>query len=369
MNDYKGLESPLAYFGGKNWFLKYLPEYTPRHKVCVETCGGSGALILAKEPSLNDVLNDLDEGVYNFWKVVRDPIKMRQLRDMLGATPYSRRQHAECKRNWWKYPDDVSRAWGWFVAIRQSRNNVPGYWSRQTSAKIPTNISQWFTGINRVNLNLCDRLLEIQLENQHIIDIIKYFDSPDTWFIIDPPYVWVTRGKTRYPVDMTDAEHLALVSLLLKVKGMVLLFGKENPLYQPLEQMGWLREEKEKSKSSVHLPKPTENGSRAKSPIEIESIWLSPNLVEALGKAPPKVSKNVPSPLPPPWSTSLNVIFAFRNPRFLSAGMEQSHRNHLGKGASFEREAENRRRSIDLLNTHSRRQPDEWTETEGEIWL
>jgi len=315
MKDYKGLESPLAYFGGKNWFIKYLPEYTPPHKICVETCGGSGALMLAKEPSRNDVLNDVDEGVYNFWKVVRDPIKLRQLRDMLEATPCSRQQHKECKQNWKKYPDDVSRAWGWFVAIRQSRDGLPGSWSRETTAQrtFPSNVSKWFTGIDRITLELCQRLLGVQLENQDILKLVPYFDSPDTWFIIDHPYVWVTRGKTRYPVDMTDAEHLALVSLLLKVKGMVLLFGKANPLYQPLEQMGWLREEKEKPKYSVHLPKPTENGSGHKRPIETESIWLSPNLVAALGKAPPKVNRNLVSPLLSPSTSTLKVIITPKN--------------------------------------------------------
>jgi hypothetical protein len=111
---------------------------------------------------------------------------------------------------------------------------------------------------------------------------------------------------------MKNSEHLQLVSLLLKVKGMVLLFGRPNPIYQPLEQKGWLRED---LRVKGRVAKPSNDRLPEQVDEPEESVWLSPNLVAALGKAPPKVrNKSIP-PLPSPSSLSSKILSTARNKR------------------------------------------------------
>jgi len=314
MEDYKKLDSPLDYYGGKNWFLKYWPKYTPPHKVYAELCGGSGKLLLAKPPCPIEIFNDKDEFVYNFFKVLRDPIKSRRLKELLELTSYGRQEYEECKKIQKESPDDVERARAWFVRVRQAREASPeAGWSRETkpgTRKLSGNVSRWLTGIDRIVPEICERLKLVQIENRSILDLLPALDSRDTFFPIDTPYVWSTRSHARYPVDMTDAEHLQLVSLLRKVKGMVLLFGRPNSIYQPLEQDGWLREDlREKNRVS----KPSDDRLPGEESEPEESVWLSPNLLAALGKAPPKVTKSLVSPLPSPCSPSLKIISKAKN--------------------------------------------------------
>jgi DNA adenine methylase len=297
MEDYKRLDSPLDYYGGKNWFLKYWPEYIPPHKVYAELCSGSGILLLAKPPCPIEILNDKDELVYNYFKVLRDPIKSRRLKELLELTQYSRQEYEECKKIQKESPDDVERARAWFVRVRQARQASPDAgWSRETkpgTRKLSSNVSRYLTGIDRIIPEICERLKLVQIENQSILKLLPAFDSSETFFPIDTPYVWSTRSHARYPVDMKNPEHLQLVSLLRKVKGMVLLFGRPNPIYQPLEQEGWLREDLR----------------------EEDCVWLSPNLLAALGKAPPKVRKILDPPTISLLSSAPSILITQDNQR------------------------------------------------------
>jgi len=315
MEDYKGVKSPLDYYGGKNWFLKYWPKYIPPHTVYAELCGGSGKLLLAKPPCPIEIFNDKDELVYNFFKVLRDPIKSRRLKELLELTQYSRQEYEECKKIQKESPDDVERARAWFVRIRQAREASPeAGWSRETkpgARKLSSNVSRWLTGIDRIIPEICERLKLVQIENQSILKLLPAFDSRETFFPIDTPYVWSTRSHARYPVDMKNPEHLQLVSLLLKVKGMVLLFGRPNPIYQPLEQEGWLRED---PREKDRVAKPSDDRLPEEEHEPEDHVWLSPNLVEALGKAPPKASKKLISPLLSPSSPSSKISITVKNP-------------------------------------------------------
>ncbi len=72
--------------------------------------------------------------------------------------------------------------------------------------------------------------------------MIRYWDSRDTVFYLDPPYVASTRvDKAVYSHECDDSHHRALVDLLLDIQGQAMLSRYDNPLYAPLEQAGWER--------------------------------------------------------------------------------------------------------------------------------
>ncbi len=69
---------------------------------------------------------------------------------------------------------------------------------------------------------IAERLLRVQIENRPACDVIRLYDSPQTLFYCDPPYVHQTRGDAKaYKYEMSDAQHAELALLLNRVKGKV----------------------------------------------------------------------------------------------------------------------------------------------------
>jgi DNA adenine methylase len=82
-------------------------------------------------------------------------------------------------------------------------------------------ISRWLGAIEDLP-QIAERLLRVQIENRPASDVIRLYDSPDTLFYCDPPYVHDTRGDAKaYGYEMTNQEHADLAQLLNKVHGMV----------------------------------------------------------------------------------------------------------------------------------------------------
>lgn len=98
---------------------KLLPLIPP-HKIYVEVFGGGASLLFAKEPSPVEVYNDLDSGLVNFFRVLRDPGKFEKFYRKVCFTPYSREEYCFCRDTWGECKDDVERAYRWFVVARMS---------------------------------------------------------------------------------------------------------------------------------------------------------------------------------------------------------------------------------------------------------
>ncbi|GIV04486.1 MAG: hypothetical protein KatS3mg016_0061 [Fimbriimonadales bacterium] len=86
-------------------------------------------------------------------------------------------------------------------------------------------ISRWFGGIEAL-FHIADRLLRVQIEHLDALEVIRKYDSEQTLFYCDPPYVHQTRGDVRaYAYEMTDDAHRQLAELLHSVKGKVAISG------------------------------------------------------------------------------------------------------------------------------------------------
>src|SRR5262249_42030746 len=77
------------------------------------------------------------------------------------------------------------------------------------------------------------RLASVQIDHRDFEAVIRSYDSPETCFYLDPPYLWQTRQKSRcYQHEMREEDHARLLSTVLSVKGMVILSGYTHHLYQ-----------------------------------------------------------------------------------------------------------------------------------------
>ncbi|MEO6136703.1 MAG: DNA adenine methylase, partial [Ginsengibacter sp.] len=78
-------------------------------------------------------------------------------------------------------------------------------------------VSRWLGGVEQLDF-IAERLLRVQIENRPAIDIIKLYDSKETLFYCDPPYIHETRGDTKsYRFEMNDNHHRELAKTLNSV--------------------------------------------------------------------------------------------------------------------------------------------------------
>ena len=91
------MKSVLKYPGAKNRLADWINKYIPKHSVYLEPYFGSGAVLFNKKRSHIETVNDLNNDVVNFFKVVRNNSK--ELSDVLYMTPYSRTEYNEAYLN------------------------------------------------------------------------------------------------------------------------------------------------------------------------------------------------------------------------------------------------------------------------------
>jgi len=240
------LRAPFQYFGGKGNMLAKLLPLLPPHKVYVEPFCGAASLFFAKEPSPVEVLNDLNEDVVNVFRVLQDKETHEELRFRLMYTPYARSEFlraAEMLSR--KNLTPVDRAWAFMVrqnmGFSGTKRTDAGCWSRAfvSDQGCATPCNSWL-----MRLSMLDawrwRLMLVQIDCRNALEVIRYWDSPDTLFYVDPPYVNETRKTLdAYAHEMTAEQHKELVGLLLGVKGKAVVSGYEHPLYSPFGQAGW----------------------------------------------------------------------------------------------------------------------------------
>lgn len=239
--------SPIAWFGGKHRMAPFIASLLPPHRVYVEPFGGGASVLFAKRPSLVEVYNDLDSGLVNFFRVLRDPAQSAELRRRLELTPHSREEWCSSLA-WREESEPVERARLWYTCCRQSFSGDVGQsWSFSVLHSCRGRagcVSQWQGAIDHLQ-DAANRLLRVQIEHRDALWVINQYDTEDTVFYIDPPYVSSTRRNGEYAHEMTDTDHETLIARLLTLRGQAVLSGYDHPIYAPLDAAGWRRCERE----------------------------------------------------------------------------------------------------------------------------
>ena len=282
------MKSPLVWLGGKGRLADRINALLPRpdrHLTYVEPfCGG--ASMLFSRPSVGvEVLNDLNGDVVHFFKTLRD--RGEDLRDYLQNTPYSREVFEE-----WRGvdPDDLDpleRAARFFYISRSSFMASGAAGGRKPSwayARVDDNRARTLSKVVDDDLLLVrDRLRNVYIEHGDARVVIQRFDSANTVFYCDPPYLPETRRSGGYAHELDN--HAALLDVLADVQGMVAISGYPNDLYAELleEDRGWQRHD-----FALECPVGRTKQSRDKRAAgkidtsRTESVWLNPALQDRL---------------------------------------------------------------------------------------
>ncbi len=216
----------FGWYGGKyshlDWLLPLLPIC---HHYC-EPFAGSAAVLLNRAPSPIETYNDLDGEVCNFFRVLRE--QRDKLAEAIALTPFSREEFSiACDLDPAQTP--FERARRFYVRARQVRTGLAqtasiGRWAncKDTSrAGMSGVVSRWLGGVEALP-DIGARLLRVQIENRPAVDVVRLYDSKETLFYCDPPYVHDTRGDSKaYVHEMSDEQHRELADALNAAKGMV----------------------------------------------------------------------------------------------------------------------------------------------------
>jgi DNA adenine methylase len=240
------LRAPFKYFGGKGNMLAKLLPLLPSHKVYVEPFCGAASLFFAKPTSPVEVLNDLNEDVVNVFRVLQNKETHEELRFRLMYTPYARSEFVRAIEMLdRKDLTPVDRAWAFMVRQNMGFGGKAGAnggdWGRVFGPNrgCAKTCNEWL-----MRLSMLDawrwRLMTVQIDCRDALEVIRYWDSPDTLFYVDPPYVTETRKTLgAYAHEMSAEQHEKLVELLLGIKGKAVVSGYEHPLYSPFVRAGW----------------------------------------------------------------------------------------------------------------------------------
>ena len=287
---------PFSFYGGKSKIVVSIVRLFPPHRTYVEPFCGSASVFFAKAPSPIEVLNDLDDGIYAFFRVLRDDEMALKLAKALTFTPYSRHEFEDARDIWKYHPekrgdfDLVEQARRWYVMTQQGFGRLAtgmawGYdITASATGKGSTSVRTWTRRVKR--LEACShRLRLVEIEHDDYKAIMTRYDTPDTLFYLDPPYIAsgdkddedgvkdVSRG---YVHRFNRQDHKDFLDTIMSVEGMVVLSGYQNPIYARLDEAGWLRTGRLVVSSTSLIIR-----ADVKKRRRIECAWLNPAAVEA----------------------------------------------------------------------------------------
>lgn len=109
------MKTPIKYWGGKQQLAERIIALIPPHRCYTEPFFGGGAVFFRKGISKVEIINDLNDNMINFYKMVKR--KFPDLHAEVDVTLYSEYQYKYAKELWQNGndKDEVLRAWSVFV--------------------------------------------------------------------------------------------------------------------------------------------------------------------------------------------------------------------------------------------------------------
>ena len=240
-----GSSIPLRYPGGKSSLLDYIEKFIKSNKICVNTIiepyAGSAAIsmgLLSKDIISKAYINDSDQMIYAFWKVVMN--NNQELIEMVDSA----KVNLDTWFNYRKYlvgnpltkfnEKDVAMAFLFLNRTsysgivkagplggknQQSEYTIDCRFNKQNLKKKIKNLEAFSSRVKVLNMD------GIQFMNK----IIK--ENDDVFIYADPPYYKV--GKSLYNQYFDDNKHIELADYLKQVEEQpwILSYNKEEFIF------------------------------------------------------------------------------------------------------------------------------------------
>lgn len=198
--------------------LSYILPLIPKNGCYIEPFCGGATVLFAKPRTQNEIINDNNDDLINFYRILKDKNLCKKLITMCKASLYSRSTHKEAIRLF-KTGTDIEKAWSLWVKINCGfSGKLDGGFSitRQTNSSHAMRL----TNLKNNLQHIAKRMEEVQIENINAIDCIKNYDAEHVFFYADPPYLNADQGHYK---GYTEENFIELLNTLSEIKGKFLL--------------------------------------------------------------------------------------------------------------------------------------------------
>ena len=215
------LISPLCRIGNKYYDRHHIIPYIPNHKCYVELFVGSGSIFFNKKKAESNILNDLDKSIIEYFRMLKvvsnDWTKYPELDTLLKKKKYWNEIPLTVE---YKLVHEIIK-FGYGFGSKPVIKESAIYRERKPLIKLKKYLLKWQ-----------DNLQDVILEEEDYADIIKKYDSIDTFFFLDPPYE-NTDKSFKYAQDK-DFSFTRLLDEVKKINGKFLMTINDSPFIENL---------------------------------------------------------------------------------------------------------------------------------------
>ena len=212
---------PLAYLGGKNRVAKKIIALIPEHTCYIEPFCGGAQVFFHKEPSKVEVLNDLNEDVFNFLRICQ--MHYEEFLRYLQFSIVSRKWFELFEKTPPETLTDIQRAVRFFYLQKNCYGGLIVRRNFAVSVQDGSNYNP--SSLQKLIHKTYERLQNVQLECLPYQEILRKYDRSFTFFYLDPPY-W---NRPYYKFTFAAKDYVELAERLAQLKGKFLLSLNDEP--------------------------------------------------------------------------------------------------------------------------------------------
>jgi DNA adenine methylase len=226
----------IPYIGGKcqlaPWIISNFPENHLQMSY-IEVFGGAGWILYKKEVARLEIYNDLNSNLVNLFTTIRDnyPAFSHQVEWSLHSREMFSQSIEFFKNHQVKF--DIIEALNYAIMRVQSFSgkgkNSWAYIKSPTSK----NSGTWAPFLKRLGL-INARLKLVQIEHLNYAKLIEKYDTPNSLFYLDPPYVKAEHYYNNSEVFFTHEDHFNLSRILYDLQGKFCLSYYDEPMIREL---------------------------------------------------------------------------------------------------------------------------------------
>lgn len=233
-------KTPITYYGGKLNMVSEILPLIPKHRIYTESFFGGGAIFFAKAPVEAEIINDTNNMVVNFFKVVKTDFDRLKLK--IEMTLFSRASYTVANMIY-KMPhlfDKIQQAWSFYIATNMGFSCQIGSWGYDKYSK---RVKAFQNKKLLFNEDMFKRLENAQIENNEACKVIQSRDTEEAFHYVDPPYVSDKDAKAvnqGHYAGYSENDYKRLLETLSNIKGKFLLSSYPSKLLeQYIQKNGW----------------------------------------------------------------------------------------------------------------------------------
>lgn len=209
------LKAPFGWVGGKSRLAKDIVALMPPHRRYIEVFGGGLSVLYAK-PKLtgsgsnkySEIINDINGDLINLHTIIKT--RPQSFRNMLNHFPCSREIFYKIKDGKIKPRNNLEKAVLYYYLLVFSFASKGDNFA-MCKSRPPKNIYRDYSIWS-------ERLKGVCIENMDFARLIKEYDSVDSLFYLDPPYVG-TENYYKIEGKFELDQHKQLAEILRNIQG------------------------------------------------------------------------------------------------------------------------------------------------------